>query len=136
MQITTEDCVKLSEVNNSGEILRATKRELEHYARVVCSPRAQLTFGAQQLPQIADTVRLLLLVRISEESQHEALRVSERALKVAWIALGVTLLLGLLQVLEGAPGFVREVSMSLQSSPTPHTAQQPPRPEARPSSGK
>lgn len=122
---TQADAVQVLDASNSGEIIKATRKELEQYAVIVCSPYMKMVASESQVSQIGDTIRLLLTVRLSEESQNEAMAVAKRALFVAWIALWVALTLGLLQTIFAAPGFVREVSTWRQSSPQQHTAPQP-----------
>ena len=75
----------------SGEIAKATKAELENYAVLLCHPnRFQLAKNPKS--QLEETIRTLLIVRMSEEANKEATRISKVALWVAMAALGSTLL--------------------------------------------
>ena len=53
-------------------------------------PNAYTHFGAREFPQICETVRTLLIVRMSEDANEEATRISKVALGVAMAALGCT----------------------------------------------
>ncbi len=72
---------------NGGQLFQSSRHDLERYARTVCLPQAFSHFSASQWPQVTETIRLALLVRISEETQSEALDVSKRALNVTRVAL-------------------------------------------------
>lgn len=71
---------------NSGDITKATKQQLERFAVLLTRPEAPMTFNSQH-PQVCETVRMLLLVRISEESNSEASRISIIALLISALAL-------------------------------------------------
>ena len=75
----------LRQVVKDGKLLTATRKELERYARIVCLSGFPDAFSAQG-PHIGDTVRLMLLVRISEGMSRTALYVSVAALIISLIA--------------------------------------------------
>jgi hypothetical protein len=91
-QFTNEDYVKLSHAFAGGDISKATKSELERFAVMLSRPQASEHFDSRSFPQVCETVRLLLLVRISEEANIEALRNSNIALRVALAALVIGLI--------------------------------------------
>ena len=70
-----------------GSIVRAKRKDLERYAMLVCDTGAHEHFQGAQWPQVADTVRLMLLVRMSEETQTKALSLSKAAIIIACVAL-------------------------------------------------
>jgi hypothetical protein len=94
---TPEDYVRLNNLFSGGDISKASKRDLERFAVMLSRPRAYEHFGASSFAQVCETVRNLLIVRMSEEANREATRISQIALLVAMTAFGcaaVQLLLG------------------------------------------
>ena len=89
---THADYVQLEHVLAGGDISKATKAELERFAVMLSRPNAYVQFGASSFPQVCETVRTLLIVRMSEEANKEATRISQIALGVAMAALGCTVL--------------------------------------------
>ena len=89
---THADYVELEHVFAGGDISKATKAELERFAVMLSRPKAYVQFGASSFPQVCETVRTLLIVRMSEEANKEATRISKIALCVAMAALGCTVL--------------------------------------------
>lgn len=67
-----------------GRLTKACRKDLERYAMAVCSTGAthHPKIGGARLQQIAETVRLLLLVQISKESARASLYVGLAALAV------------------------------------------------------
>ena len=89
---TTSDYVELSHVFAGGDISKASKAELERFAVMLSRPTAFTNFNESDFPQICETVRTLILVRISEESNREASRISKIALRISIGALFATIL--------------------------------------------
>jgi hypothetical protein len=87
---THADYVELEHVFAGGGITKATKTELERFDVMLSRPKAYVQFGASSFPQACETVRTLLIVRMSEEANKEATRISNIALYVAMAALGCT----------------------------------------------
>ena len=75
-----------------GTIVRASKQELEQYAIALSTSDARDRFPAAQFAQACELVRLLLSVRISEENNKEATKISKIALIVAIVALIATVI--------------------------------------------
>lgn len=71
----------------NGEIGKASKADLERYAVMLSLPSASAHFNVRQYEQVCETVRTLLVVRMSEEANAEATRNSRIALLVAIGAL-------------------------------------------------
>ena len=90
-KFTDQDYLTLSHVFAGGDISRASKTELERYAVILSRPNAHVHFSHTSFPQVCETVRTLILVRLSEESNREALRNSKIALGVSFVALCVAL---------------------------------------------
>lgn len=59
-----------------GEISKSSKANLERYAAVLCSTEARLRMRDPEFLQIGETVRTLLIVRMSEEANKEGTRIS------------------------------------------------------------
>ena len=91
-QFTNEDYVNLSHAFAGGDISKATKAELERFAVMLSRPQAYAHFGERDFPQVCETVRILILVRISEEANLEASRTSKIALYIALFALVISLI--------------------------------------------
>jgi hypothetical protein len=89
---TNKDYVELTHVFAGGDISKASKAELERFAVMLSRPTAFTNFNEQDFPQICETVRTLILVRISEESNREASRISKIALRISIGALVATVL--------------------------------------------
>jgi hypothetical protein len=92
---TDDDYVRLQHVFSGGDISKASKLELECFAVMLSRPRAYTHFGERNFPQICETVRTLIFVRMSEEANREATRTSKIALYIAIAAL----LAGVLQTI-------------------------------------
>lgn len=80
----TSEINKLFELARAGEIARLSKAELERYASVLASRVTRTMRRSDEFLQISDTVRTLLIVRMSEAANEEATRISMIAL---WIAI-------------------------------------------------
>jgi hypothetical protein len=115
------DYAQLSKDFKSGRLLQASRKELEHYATMVCLPGMAGEFPAATWPQVAETVRLMLLVRISEETQNEALAVVRRATRVSQWALWLVLV----QIVLALPPLIETVQKwrSLSAPPSPAKSQ-------------
>ena len=88
---SNEDYHNLSTTFAGGDISKATKSELERFAVMLSRPQASGHFDRNSFPQVCETVRLLILVRISEEANREASRTSRIALYIALGALVISL---------------------------------------------
>lgn len=85
------DYHELIEAFGGGDISKATKSELERFAVMLSRPQAYAMYGEPSFPQVCETVRLLILVRISEEANKDASRTSTIALRIALGALIISL---------------------------------------------
>lgn len=90
---TQEDYAALDSRVANGAITKATKAELEDYAAMLCHPN-RFQFHQNLKSQLEETIRTLLIVRMSEEANKEAIRISMQAadrstaaLYIAWAAL-------------------------------------------------
>lgn len=84
---TSDDYVELGHRFAGGDISKASKSELERFAVMLSRPSAFTHFGKSDFPQVCETVRTLILVRISEDANREASRISTIALCVSIVAL-------------------------------------------------
>ena len=84
-----EDYQKLRALFSTGDISKVSKEELECYAVMLSRPEAHVRIGDVSFPQACETVRTLLIVRMSEEANREATRISKIALGIAVTALAV-----------------------------------------------
>jgi hypothetical protein len=82
-----EDYQELMGKITYGGILSAPKTELEQYLVMLSHQNAPANFAEGQHEQICETVRLLMMARISEESNREAKRISLIALWISVFAL-------------------------------------------------
>lgn len=87
---TLDDYVKLGHMFAGGDISKASKSELERFAVMLSRPSAFTHFGKSDFPQVCETVRTLILVRISEEANRDATRISKIALAISIAALVLT----------------------------------------------
>ena len=85
-----EDYVHLVRLFAAGAIWEASKSDLERYAVMLVRPGAHAHFGRSNLPQLCDTVRTLLLVRMSEDANVQAARIGSLA---KWIAVAAILVM-------------------------------------------
>jgi hypothetical protein len=81
------DYAELHHLLSGGDITKSTKVELERFAVMLSRPDAHVKFGWSSFPQVCETVRTLLIVRMSEEANTEATRISKIALWIAIAAL-------------------------------------------------
>jgi len=102
----------LKEAINNGTLLDASRKVLERFARITCLQGFHEHFPGPQGAQIAETIRLMLLVKISEETQNEALNVARTALKVSRFAL----FLVAVQILLALPALIESVGRWLSTS--------------------
>jgi hypothetical protein len=93
-----EDYKKLRDLFSAGDISKASKEELERYAVMLSRPEAYVKIGDVSFPYACETVRTLLIVRMSEEANKEATRISKIALWIAGVALGVAFVQAALSV--------------------------------------
>lgn len=77
----------LLKVIGDGSIITASRKDLERYAVLVCRGDAHHYFAGHQWIEVAEMVRLMLLVRISEEMQTKAFTISIVALVISCVAL-------------------------------------------------
>jgi len=89
----------------SGTLMDASRADLERFGTLLARSQAFAKFGERDYPQICEFVRLLLLVRLSEEGERRALEVANASLRIAqasktiaWAALVVGGALGLAQI--------------------------------------
>lgn len=87
-----DDIDALIEHCRKGDITKSPKADLERYAAMVCSRAARGHRSSLEFMQLSDTIRTLLIVRMSEQANEEATRISKVALWIAMAALGGTLL--------------------------------------------
>lgn len=87
---TLDDYVKLGQMFAGGDISQASKSELERFAVMLSRPNAFTHFGKTDFPQVCETVRTLILVRMSEEANREGSRISKIALAISIAALVLT----------------------------------------------
>lgn len=116
---------------NSGQLVTASRTELERYAVTVCHPTFENHFPGLQGSQIAEMVRLMLIVRISEHTQTQALTVARTALIVAVVAA----MSSCIQVLAemGAIPSLPSLGASLSQPASPAPTQQSRTPGVTPS---
>lgn len=84
---TLDDYRELHRLLSDGDITKSTKAELGRFAVMLSRPDAHVKFGWTSFPQVCETVRTLLIVRMSEEANQEATRKSTIALWIAIAAL-------------------------------------------------
>ena len=133
--------LELSRLFGGGDISTCSKRSLERFAVMLSRPNAFTHFGAASFPQICETVRTLLVVRMSEEQNEQAKRESRLALIIACIAL----LAGIVQAVASIWPLVFPLPTLVQSDkPLPIHAPEPigvyaapiePRPQAAEAQG-
>ena len=87
IKFTEGDYVTLNHLFAGGDISAASKSELERFAVMLSRPKAFTQFDGPSFPQICETVRTLLLVRMSEEQNVQAKKESRLALIIACMAL-------------------------------------------------
>lgn len=98
IQFSDADYVALNQLFSGGDISSCTKAEPERFAVMLARPQAFTHFGANSFPQICETVRALILVRMSEEQNFQARKESRLALIIACVAL----LAGIVQAVASA----------------------------------
>ena len=87
LKFTDAEYLALVHLFAGGDISACSKAELERFAVMLSRPNAFTHFGASSFPQICETVRTLILVRMSEEQNVQAKRESRLALIIAVLAL-------------------------------------------------
>lgn len=87
IKFTEADYVALNQQFSGGDISSCSKAELERFAVMLSRPRAYEHFGASSFPQICETVRTLILVRLSEEQNVQAKNESRLGLIISCVAL-------------------------------------------------
>lgn len=85
----TSEINNLFELARKGEIDQLSKTELERYAAILVSRVTRTMRRSDEFRQISETVRTLLIVRMSEQANEEATRISKTALWIAGAALVV-----------------------------------------------
>lgn len=81
----------LSQVE-TGTIAALPKAELERIAIALCRGHAYTYFTSASFPQVCETVRTLLVVRMSEDANKDATRMSKIALVVSVLSLIVAVI--------------------------------------------
>jgi hypothetical protein len=117
IQFSDAEYVHLSHLFSGGDISSSRKGDLERYAVMLARPNAYTHFSKYSFPQICETVRTLILVRMSEEQNFKAQRESRLALIIAVIALLagiVQTVLGLIQYTPTKP--TQAIAISAQSA--------------------
>ena len=109
---TEADFVALSSLFSGGDISACTKVELERFAVMLSRPKAFTQFPAPSFPQLCETVRTLLLVRMSEEQNEQAKRESRLALIIASVALTA----GIVQAVVSLGQWLSNVPIQVQAS--------------------
>jgi len=134
-QFTEAEYVELNHLVSGGDIATSSKPELERFAVMLARPNAFTQFGAASFPQICETVRTLLIVRMSEEQNEQAKRESRLALIIACIALAmatIQVIVGLWPLVFSSPIQV-EASKALPIfAPSPLPVVQAPQGSAAP----
>lgn len=92
IHFTNADYINLDHLFSGGDISACTKAELERFAVMLARPGAFQHFGAAHFQQICESVRTLILVRMSEEQNMQARKESRLALIISWIALVMSLI--------------------------------------------
>src|SRR5262245_21224876 len=115
MTTTQADLRHVLDISNAGKLTEATRKELEHYAAVICHASIGMHGSPVQLTQIGDTIRLMLLVRISEESQNNALQISKTALYISIAAL----VAGTIQAVASVIAVIQPTPQVLQAPTQP-----------------
>lgn len=112
----------LSHLFGAGDVSRSSKQELERFAVMLSRPNAFTHFGAASFPQLCETVRTLLIVRMSEEQNEQAKRESRLALIIAVVAL----LAGIVQAVVSVVQWVSNKPVQVEAStPLPIRAPSP-----------
>lgn len=83
---------KLIGLAHKGKISQLSKADLERCAALLCRTEAIPYRRNNDFRDISETVRTLLIVRMSEEASKEATRISKIALYIAMAALGCTVI--------------------------------------------
>ena len=109
---TEAEYVALTHVFAGGDITACSKTELERFAAMLSRPNAFIHFGASSFPQVCETVRTLLIVRMSEEQNQQARRESRLALIISCIAL----LMATIQAIVGLWPLVRPSPIQVEAS--------------------
>jgi hypothetical protein len=87
----TGEIHELFNLAQNSDILKCSKEQLERYAVALCNTEARRRLRDPEFAQVSETVRTLLIVRMSEEANKEATRISTIALLIAGAALVLTL---------------------------------------------
>lgn len=88
---TAAEYLSMQHVFAGGDVSACSKSELERFATMLSRPDAYTYFGASSFIQVCETVRTLLIVRMSEEQNQQAKRESRAALCISLIALVVVI---------------------------------------------
>lgn len=86
-RFTDDQYTELSQLFIGGNISTCSKVELECFAVMLSHPNAFTYFPDRSFPQVCETIRTLLLVRMSEEQNVQAARESRLALLISIVAL-------------------------------------------------
>jgi len=135
MGITEDTLNRLKKEAFAGGLAKASKAELEQYAAALCFSQAFSFFGAQQFPQICETVRIHLLRAHIESLQAHITALDEKNTRLQHLVI----LLAAVAVISS--GFQIYIQISPRSIPaalapsaqvTPTTAQRSPTPPTAP----
>ena len=112
IMFTEAEYLALNHLFAGGDISSSSKKELERFSVMLSRPNAFTHFGAASFPQICETVRTLLIVRMSEEQNQQAKRESRLALIISCIAL----LMATIQAIVGLWPLVRPSPIQVEAS--------------------
>ena len=71
----------------NGDVTKSSKADLQRYATMLSLPKAHGHFNQHSYPQVCETVRTLLMLRVSEEAGRQTLLLGAIAIAVAVAAL-------------------------------------------------
>jgi hypothetical protein len=113
--------LKLSHLFDGGDISQCSKQQLERFAVMLSRSNAFTHFGASGFPQVCETIRTLLIVRMSEEQNKQASRESRIALMISLVAL----LAGLVQAVVAVVQWVSSKPIQADEASTPLPTRSP-----------
>jgi len=120
MGVATEEFEKLIQDVNLGRLHNCPRQKLEEYSSLLVKGHARGNFNETQYAQVCDTIKTLLISRISEEANKESKRISIIALGISLAAL----ICAVLQVIIGA--YDIHYSSETKSSQTIESTQKAP----------
>ncbi len=99
-QFSDADYTDLNRLLSSGDISVCSKTELERFAVMLSRLNAYAHFSSYAFPQICETVRTLIVVRMSEEQNVQAKKENRLTLIIACIALVAGVVQAILSFLQ------------------------------------